>query len=231
MQTFEIPEDFARRVLARRGKRHVFDRFQANRTALIVIDLQNAFMDETVAHSFIPEAREIVAQVNGLAEALRARGGLVVWVRNEVTEASQAGWAVQDELITPERRAARINALTPGSRGYALWHELAVDPRDPIVGKTRPSAFIQGLSALEALLRARAIDTLLVTGTNTGVCCEMTAKDAMMLGFRTIMVSDACAAADQAQHESALLSFYRNFGDVMTSAEVRSYLQDAQDRP
>lgn len=225
MQTFEIPADLAQRVLARRGKRHVFDRLMASRTALLVIDLQNAFMDESVAHSFIPEARAIVAQVNALAAALRSHGGLVVWVQNEVTDESAAQWSVQDELITPERRAARVRALTPGSHGHALWHELIVDPRDPIVRKTRPSAFIQGSSSLEPLLRACAIDTLLVAGTNTGVCCEMTAKDAMMLGFRTIMVSDACAAADQDQHTNALLSFYRNFGDVMTSAEVGSYLR------
>ena len=142
-----------------------------------------------------------------------------------MTDESLARWSVQEELTRPDRRAARIRALTPGSRGHALWHELAIDRSDAIVCKTRPSAFIQGSSPLEALLRARAVDTLLVAGTSTGVCCEMTAKDAMMLGFRTIMVSDANAAADPDQHRNALLSFYRNFGDVMTSAEVLSYLR------
>jgi len=63
-----------------------------------------------------------------------------------------------------------------------------------------------------------------VTGTDTGVCCESTARDAMMRNFQTIMVSDACASRTDAEHNAALIAFYRNFGDVMSTDELIGYI-------
>ena len=94
-----------------------------------------------------------------------------------------------------------------------------------MVEKKRFSAFIQGSSELAEVLRARGLDTLLITGTVTGVCCESTARDAMMLNFKTIMVSDACAARSDGEHGAALVAFYVTFGDVMTTDEVVAALQ------
>ena len=65
----------------------------------------------------------------------------------------------------------------------------------------------------------------MATGTDTDVCCESTARDAMMRNFQTIMVSDACASRTDAEHNAALIAFYRNFGDVMSSDELIGYIQ------
>ena len=105
--------------------------------------------------------------------------------------------------------------MAPGSLGHELWAELDARPEDVTVQKTRFSAFIQGSSNLEALLRARGIDTVIVTGTVTNVCCESTARDAMMRNFRTIMVTDANAANNDALHNASLAAFYLKFGDIM----------------
>ena len=56
---------------------------------------------------------------------------------------------------------------------------------------------------------------MLITGTVTNVCCESSARDAMMTNFKTIMVSDGNAAMTQEEHEAALTAFYNIFGDVM----------------
>ena len=56
---------------------------------------------------------------------------------------------------------------------------------------------------------------MLITGTVTNVCCESSARDAMMTNFKTIMVSDGNAAMTQAEHDAALTAFYNIFGDVM----------------
>ena len=88
-------------------------------------------------------------------------------------------------------------------------------PDDLKVQKTRYSAFIQGSSNLEAMLRARGIDTVIITGTVTNVCCESTARDAMMRNFRTIMVTDANAATSDELHNASLSAFYLKFGDIM----------------
>ena len=90
-------------------------------------------------------------------------------------------------------------------------------PQDPIVEKNRFSAFIQGSSHLAATLRERGLDTVLVTGTVTNVCCESTARDAMMLNFKTIMVTDGNAAATDEDHAASLIAFYLTFGDIMST--------------
>ena len=95
------------------------------------------------------------------------------------------------------------------------------------VFKNRYSALIAGASNLEALLREAGIDTLLIAGTKTNVCCESTARDAMMLGFKAVMLSDCCAALSDDEHQATLETFIQQFGDVMTSADVLARLGQA----
>src|SRR5262249_3666820 len=96
-----------------------------------------------------------------------------------------------------------------------LWPELVVLPGDEIIKKYRYSAFMPGTSALPDRLRSRGLDTVLITGTVTNVCCESSARDANMTNFRTIMVSDGNAALSQEEHDASLTAFYNTFGDVM----------------
>ena len=124
------------------------------------------------------------------------------------------------DLLAPERGKRRLDALAEGSVGHAFCADLDIERSDMIVTKLRYSAFIQGSSDLAARLRARGIDTVLITGCVTNVCCESTARDAMMLNFKTIMVSDGNAAANDQEHANSLVAFYLNFGDVQTTDEL-----------
>jgi ureidoacrylate peracid hydrolase len=149
-----------------------------------------------------------------------------VWIRTTHSEKSLQEWShYYDSLSTPAAKQRRIDALTPGSIGHDFHPDLAIAPADLIVDKARYSAFIQGSSSLERQLRARGIDTVLITGCVTNVCCESTARDAMMLNFKTIMVSDGNAAANDQEHANSLVAFYLNFGDVQTAEEVIGHLQ------
>jgi nicotinamidase-related amidase len=123
--------------------------------------------------------------------------------------------------------AHRLEWLDKESDGFALWPEMAVHPDDETVTKLRYSAFIQDSSDLEERLRAAGIDTVLIAGVATNICCESSARDAMMRGFRTIMVHDALAAADDAQHNAALSTFYMLFGDVQSIDEVVGHMTAA----
>jgi ureidoacrylate peracid hydrolase len=118
-------------------------------------------------------------------------------------------------MSTPAARAKRAAAMSENTKGHELWPTLDVRPEDEIVKKYRFSAFLPGTSDLPARLRARGFDTVLITGTVTNVCCESSARDAMMSNFRVIMVSDGNAAMTQAEHEASLTAFYLTFGDVM----------------
>ena len=186
-----------------------------SKTALIVVDLQNAFMIEEVAVAYVPVAVEIVPNVNRLAAGVRRTGGKVFWIKQTVDEASSAAWSEWLNMMTPSVRDGLMRNLAPGSRGHAIYSTLEVKPEDEVVQKYRFSAFVQGSSDLAQRLRAQAYDTVLITGTVTNVCCESSARDAMILNFKTIMVSDANAARSDAEHNASLATFYAIFGDVM----------------
>ncbi|GGJ27047.1 isochorismatase family protein [Neoroseomonas lacus] len=219
-----IPDSVVERVVRRCGTAHPFARLDAARTALVVIDMQNGYMRADVGHSCVPTASLIVPTINRLATSLRDAGGSVFWVQNASDERSREEWSVLEEQASPARRAARIRSMTPGSPGHAFWPELDIRDGDAIVPKHRYSAFIAGASDLEARLRAQGIDTVLIAGTLTNVCCESSARDAMMLNFRTVMVADANAAMTDAEHNASLINFYLSFGDVLDTAEIEAGL-------
>jgi ureidoacrylate peracid hydrolase len=226
MHTISIPQSVVDRVIARRGREHVFDDLDPARTALVVVDMQNAFMLPGVAHSLCLEAQEIVPNINRLAQAVRETGGAVVWIQTAYTEETQKSWSVYYGISRPEQNRKRVEALTPGSKGYELWGTLDARPDDVYVEKKRFSAFIQGSSNLAETLRARGIDTILVTGTVTNVCCESTARDAMMCNFKTVMVADGNAAVTDEDHNNSLAAFYLTFGDVMPTDMLIGCLRD-----
>jgi ureidoacrylate peracid hydrolase len=159
--------------------------------------------------------RDIVPDVNRLAAALRASGGAVFWIKNTFDQSCLTEWSVMQDISTPAMRARRAAAMSEGTKGHVLWPTLDVRPEDEILKKNRFSAFLPGASLLPERLKVRGFDTVLITGTVTNVCCESSARDAMMSNFRVVMVSDGNAANTQAEHEAALTSFYLTFGDVM----------------
>jgi ureidoacrylate peracid hydrolase len=225
MHQVSIPKSVVDRVIKRRGRELVYEGLDPAKTALIVVDMQNAFMLEGVAHALCPMAKEIVPNINRLAETVRATGGTVVWIKTTFTPEVLKSWSVFYEMATPESGAKRIEALTADSKGDELWPDLDVRKDDLMVEKDRFSAFIQGSSNLAEVLRSRGLDTLLITGTVTNICCESTARDAMMLNFRTIMVTDGNAAGTDEDHNASLAAFYLTFGDIMSTDKLVGLLK------
>ena len=225
MHTIAIPQFIIDDVIRQRGRAHVFDVLEPARTALLVVDMQNGFMVDAVGHTVCPAAREIVPNINRIASALRTGGGTVVWIQTAATPETRMSWSVREEMEGVARSDKRARSLAPGSEGYRLWPGLDVRSDDTVVEKSRFSAFIQGSSNLEALLRARGIDTVIITGTVTNVCCESTARDAMMRNFRTVMVTDGNAAMTDEQHNASLAAFYLKFGDILSTEETIAALR------
>lgn len=222
MHEFQMPQWAVDRVVARQGSVLAHHDAAPERTALVVVDMQNYFL-EPRAGGETPPARAIVPAVNRLARALRDAKGLVVWIRTLFTEgALHTIPHFHRMLLTQERFDARSAALADDASGSALWPKLDVHDSDLVVGKTRYSAFIQGASDLDGILRARGIEAVLVAGTMTNACCESTARDAMMLNYRTTMVHDANASLRDDEHAAALINFYLFFGDVTDVAELEA---------
>ncbi len=217
MHNSHIPPEVVARVVKRRGKEHVHDDIMPSKTALIVVDMQNAFMPLPVAHAPCDMAPKIVPQINRLAQAVRDTGGIVVWIQTACTAGDKITWSNAHKIVSHDRALMRFAALERGSEGYALYKEMDAKPDDIYVEKHRFSAFIQNSSDLDAILREQGVDTVLITGTVTNVCCESTARDAMMLNYKVVMVSDCNAADNDEEHNATLRAIYLTFGDVMDS--------------
>ena len=207
---WRIEEREYARQEARRGRRHAFSKLVPDRTALVVIDMVPFFALENAY------TRGIVPNIARLASVLRGAGGAVAWVLPAAGEPSP----VADEFLGPEVAAMYRRSGGEGPLRSRLWHEFEVDDADLLVEKTASSAFFPGFSPLPDLLKARGIDTVLITGTVTNVCCESSARDASTLGYRVIMVADANSARRDEDHNATLYTIYRTFGDVRTTAEV-----------
>jgi ureidoacrylate peracid hydrolase len=212
---YGFPPYVIERVMAKRGRLAVFDRFDPRTTALLVIDMQNFYVGE------IPSVLAIIPNINRMAARMRELGGLVVWVGMSAGAAGESRWHVyHDNFFTPEKGANHRDQLSPGNPGHDFHAQLDRKPGDETVYKSRFSPFIAGASNIQDVLKARGIENLIVAGTATNMCCESAARDAMMLDYRVVMVSDANGARYDDDHMAGLTSFYQSFGDVRTTNEV-----------
>jgi ureidoacrylate peracid hydrolase len=122
-------------------------------------------------------------------------------------------------------QAKRIEALSPGGKGYELWEALEALPEDLTVDKERFSAFLPSACALGGVLKSKGIESVLIAGTLTNVCSESSARDAAMQDFKVTLVSDANAARSDAEHMATLVTFIQSFGDVRTTDELVAMLR------
>jgi ureidoacrylate peracid hydrolase len=225
MTDYAISEKLVASAIADRGKAHPWDRIPVSKTALIVVDMQNYFVSPDSEGQTNP-AQGIVPAINRLAAAMRELSGTVIWIQNTTTNTRQS-WSVRHELLSPTRAEYRLAAMETGADGYQLWPTLDVRPEDTVLVKRFYSAFAQGSSDIVATLRAKGIEFVLIAGTYTNVCCQASAQDAMMLNFRTIMVSDCNAGSTPQTHAAALNNFFEFFGDVLSVDEVLERLEAA----
>jgi ureidoacrylate peracid hydrolase len=227
MHRTTINPEVVRRVSERRGGLRIFASIDCKRTAHIIVDLQNGFMAPGQVAE-IATAREIVPNVNRISAAVRQSGGLVVYIQNTFDEVAVQTWSTFfDHFCSPERRARMIEAFSPGAEGHALWSGLEVLPGDLQVQKRRFGAFAPGASDLHAILQDRSIDTLIVTGTASQVCCESTARDAMMLNYKVFFVADGNATFTDEEHNATLSAMAHTFCDVVDTATIVELIQAA----
>jgi ureidoacrylate peracid hydrolase len=220
---YSAPEFVTSAVLRRLGRAVTYPTLTARSTALVVVDMQNHFVSEKIPGT-IAQARGIVPAINAMAASLRAAGGTVIWVQTTAHRAHELWRNHHDNFLSPETAKRRLASLAEDGEGYKVYARLDVQPGDPVARKIKYSAMIDDSSELPALLKARGFDTLLIAGTVTNTCCESTARDASMLGYKVVMLTDANAARERALHEATYNNFQLYFGDVASVAEVSARL-------
>jgi nicotinamidase-related amidase len=165
MHAWRIEEREYARQESRRGRRHAFTRLAPDRTALVVVDMVPFFARQNAY------TRGIVPNIARLAGELRPAGGTVVWALPGAVEPSP----VDEAFFGPEFATMFSRSGGEGPLRTRVWHEFEVDDADLLVEKKAMSAFFPGFSPLPDLLKARGIDTVLITGTVTNVCSESSA--------------------------------------------------------
>jgi nicotinamidase-related amidase len=138
-------------------------------------------------------------------------------------------WVMSHMPVMPKHFAAILGVelatkyFNDGQRngtGTTLWHEIQTSTQDLVAVKSGASAFFPGKCNLKEQLDPLGIDTVLIGGAVTNICCESSARDAAELDYKVIMVSDALSGHAHGLHEATLATFYRIFGDVRPSAEI-----------
>jgi ureidoacrylate peracid hydrolase len=199
-------------------------------TAVIVVDMQNAYAAQggyvDLAGFDISGAAAAIAQTKKVLEAARAAGILVIYFQNgwdkDYVEAGGPGspnWHKSNALKTMRARPELAGTLlAKGTWDYALVDELAPQPGDIVIPKTRYSGFFN--TNIDSVLRSRGIRTLVFTGIATNVCVESSLRDAFHLEYFGIVLEDAThhIGPDFLQ-KAALFNIEKFFGWVSTVAD------------
>src|SRR5262245_54268872 len=147
---YGFPQYVIDRVMQKRGKLTVYDRFDPKRTALLVIDMQNFYVGE------IASVVGIIPNINRIAEKMRGLGGHVFWVGMTAGEGGKSLWPIyHDYFFTRERGANHRDQLSEGHDGHKFHAALDVKSGDEIVYKSRFSPFVEGASDLHDILQSK----------------------------------------------------------------------------
>jgi len=184
-------------AVERGGVLNSFPELERGKTALVNIDMQSVFLDEDQIYGN-RHSRDIVGAVNGLSAAMRAIGAPVIWTRQ--THTYDGPCAPPPWQYDPAKPgvAEGIAALQAGAPGHGLYPAMQVADSDIVV---------------------------LITGTLTNCCCETTAREANLAGYKVIVVADATATLTDAEHNAALLNLRLNFADVRRAKTVLSMIR------
>jgi len=206
----------------------------AAETALIIVDMQNAYLSPggyiDLVGFDVSGSPSVIAETAAVAAACRAAGIPVIYLQNGFSpDQREAGgpsapvWHKSNALrFMREHEAYAGKLITHGTWDHEIVEPLAPQPGDIVVPKARYSGFAG--TNLEQLLTARRIRTVLICGVATNVCVESTLRDAYHREFFPVMVSDATMAAGPGQQAATEFNVEKFFGWLTTGAELRAAL-------
>jgi ureidoacrylate peracid hydrolase len=207
-------------------------------TAVIVVDMQNAFASKggylDLYGVDISGAPAVVQHINRVLAASRPAGMRVVFLQmgweHDLCDAgspNSPNWHKARALrLMRQRPDLQGKLMIKGTWDYALVDDLKPEPQDLVVHKPRYSGFYS--TNLDMLLRERGIRHLVFTGIATNVCVESTLRDAFFLEYFPLLVTDsAMQSGPSAQQEATIFNVQQFFGWVTTTDEYVAALQGA----
>ncbi len=196
-------------------------RYDPERAALVVIDVQNDFCSPDGALGRAGnDTAAVVAMVPRLVRLVddaRAAAVPVVFVRTTQDETSATAAWRDRRSIEPDAAAGLGASCRTGSWG-AEFYELAPSPGEAVVDKHRYSAFAG--TDLHLVLQGLGVRSLLFAGVATEVCVESSLRDGLFAEYYVSLVADCAASYSPAAHEASVAVVRDHFGTVVTSAEL-----------
>ena len=156
-------------------------------TAVLAIDLQNCFVENSPFA--VPSGLEVAAKLNVLTAHYRAAGSTVIWIRHAVRP-DHCDVGILGQTMPPVGQGM----IDEGTTSAALHPKVAVRAGDIVLPKRHFGAF-HG-TTLETILRSRRIDTVVIGGITTNVCCETTAREAHAREFKVLFLKDGTGTFD-----------------------------------
>jgi nicotinamidase-related amidase len=182
-------------------------------SALIVIDMQNFFTDEK-SHAFVPSSKAIIPNINDLIEAYSNAGLTVLFTyyaleKGEDPASMGRWWKDTVWEKTPEA------GLSP-----------EINTRDDsiIIRKSTYDSFYN--TDLLNILKEKNVDTVIITGVMTHLCCETTARSAFVNNFNVYFVIDANATVNEELHLSSIRTLSDGFAVPCITSQMISAVHE-----
>jgi ureidoacrylate peracid hydrolase len=200
-------------------------------TALLVIDMQNAFCHPDGSFAKMTEGRglsidmcrQAIAGCQRLVEAARAAGIPVIFTRY-VYHPNYVDGGV---LLAKYPQMRKVGSLAAGSWDAEIIDELAPASGDFVIDKSRYSAFYG--TRLQPVLDGLRAHTLVVCGVTTNICVEATVRDAAQRDYRVYVVADATGELTRERHDNALAIIDYGFGSIVTVDDIAQALKETED--
>ena len=186
--------------------------------AIIVVDFIRAYT-QPGSPLYAPAVVEAVKATVPLLKAAREQGVPIIYTRVVYHQSGADGGLFV-------RKVPALRRMVEGEPLAEIVPELPPAPDDVILIKQYASSFFG--TSLAAMLTARGIDTLIITGCSTSGCVRATAVDAMQNGFRPIVPRECVGDRHDGPHEANLFDINAKYGDVVPLSEVMRQLQMAQ---
>ncbi|MBT3334356.1 MAG: cysteine hydrolase [Rhodospirillaceae bacterium] len=196
----------------------------AGRTALMVIDMQNAFCNDGGSIASIDldisMLKAAIKPCARLIDGARAAGIPIIYTRY-VYRADYADGGVLVKYLLPA--LGELDHLAAGTWDVEIVEELTPQKSDYVVDKNRPSGFYA--SGLEPILNGLDTDSLVVCGVTTNCCVETTVRDASQRDYKTFVVTDATGELEQERHDFAINTMAFLFAEPVTVDDVLQFWQ------
>ncbi len=221
MQTGKFSEDDIKK-LARSAYEEGSAGFEIfpERTALLIIDMQDEFVKPHWTPYWIPEATGQAPVIKKVLNICREKGVPVIY-----TLFSRTNYFL-DRPYSGRFMSNRYADLDIDQKefynGEKIWHELTPEPGEVVIHKPSYGAFYD--TPLQTILRNLDKDTVIIAGTLTNYCCGLTARQAYERGFKVIFGSDINSTDDPGMQEHELKILRRGFAKVMSSGEIIKFL-------